>query len=554
MLHFLRTPADIDALAEYLSVRRILAAALNGSRFELTDAEAAELFVLDVSDDVVATQVWEALAASGWKVWMGRATQPVRRGRQTVVVDVNPAVRLRELGADAGIVRDATVLMNVIYPGGAAPQTRAGGGEDAFGAKLAAGETTPALRIAQEVARVSREAAPAARKAALASVAHQAQWADRLQRGWRLDVDFLLESRGAGFAAKRELEERFGVDLVTSSTDEDRRRIHGWLGSHGIRVLDRAGRPTLARDAFDDVDVTALSEASREAWAQFREARSVFSKMAKLAELEAHARGGRVYGEYLVRGTTTGRAVSRQPNLQNLHRGLRPLLTADPGRVLCSLDLSNAETRVAAALSGDVKLAAAIAAGDVYRTFAAELFGTEPDGSVTDANRGAAKTVWLQTMFGAGAGTVADELRKQGRAVSLEEARAFIAGVWTSFPDLGALRDRVAEDTRRGIGPRLPSGRPTIPSPRGGHAALNALIQATAADLFAERAARVIARLGVETAFLGVHDELVVEVRPGDAEEACRVLAEEMVAEPLVAALTVPLAGEAAILGQAWRK
>jgi hypothetical protein len=479
MLNFIRHTEDIPPLTVYLADRsHLLVAGLSGNTFHLTDHAGAEVFVLKTGSPVAA-DMWAAITNSGRRIWMGPAVGPaVAAPAGTAahpLVFRDPAVRLQELGCPAAaFVRDATVLAATLEPGLLA-QARTATGIDLFGTAIEDGAAAQANKVAKTVTRLRTSRTSLQLKAATASVEHQRQWAHRLQHGWALDTGLLMREREKVWAAKRELEGVYGVDLMSSSSRADRVRIHRWLESYDIRVTDVDGRPTLDRDAFDRVDTAGLDEESREAWTHFRAARSEFSKLAKLNEIERHSRGGRVYGEYLVRGTTTGRAVSRKPGLQSLHRFLRPLLTADVGMVLSALDLANVEIRVAAAMSGDEAMAAAVAAGDVYRTLASSLFDVALS-EVTDPQRTAAKHALLQTLYGAAAATVADRVTREGRPTSIPEAAEFVAGIWQAFPALGALRDRLAADTRHGVGPVLASGRPTIPSPKGGHAALNALI------------------------------------------------------------------------------
>ena len=64
---------------------------------------------------------------------------------------------------------------------------------------------------------------------------------------------------------------------------------------------------------------------------------------------------GRIHTTFKLHGTTTGRLSSNKPNLQNIPREkyIRHQFVAAPGRVILDTDLSQAELRMLACLSGD---------------------------------------------------------------------------------------------------------------------------------------------------------------------------------------------------------
>ena len=71
---------------------------------------------------------------------------------------------------------------------------------------------------------------------------------------------------------------------------------------------------------------------------------------------------GRIYTEFKIHGTESGRLSSANPNLQNITRtkeglpNIRSCFLPDPGCVFISADLSQAELRTIAVLSGDTNL------------------------------------------------------------------------------------------------------------------------------------------------------------------------------------------------------
>lgn len=85
---------------------------------------------------------------------------------------------------------------------------------------------------------------------------------------------------------------------------------------------------------------------------------------------------------YGLAGTVTGRSMSRDPNGQNfpkrgkLAKEYRSIFQAPPGWVFISCDLSQAELRIAAMMSGDSNMLQVYAeGGDIHRTTAAGTMG-----------------------------------------------------------------------------------------------------------------------------------------------------------------------------------
>jgi len=89
---------------------------------------------------------------------------------------------------------------------------------------------------------------------------------------------------------------------------------------------------------------------------------------------------GRIHATYLLHGTVTGRLASRKPNLQNIPRDwiIRGIFDAAPGYVILEVDLSQAELRSLAALSGDPNLVQVyLSGGSIHKELALFLFGEE---------------------------------------------------------------------------------------------------------------------------------------------------------------------------------
>lgn len=122
---------------------------------------------------------------------------------------------------------------------------------------------------------------------------------------------------------------------------------------------------------------------------------------------------GLIRPSYTLTGTVTGRSASRDPNGQNfpkrgkLAKKYRKIFKAPKGWVFLSCDLSQAELRIAAIMSGDPNMLAVYAnGGDIHRTTAAGTMGITVEEffklpkDVQDLKRFQAKAVNFGFLYG----------------------------------------------------------------------------------------------------------------------------------------------------------
>ena len=264
-------------------------------------------------------------------------------------------------------------------------------------------------------------------------------------------------------------------------------------------------------------------------------------------------RSGRVHTTFNQVVAETGRISSQDPNLQNipirsdLGRQIRKGFIAAPGKVLIAADYSQIELRILAHLSGDPKLGAAFRDQvDVHTQTAAEVFDV-PRESVTTEQRRIAKAVNYGLSYGQS---------DFGLARTLEISRAQAAGYsrayFQRFPTIHKFMDDIVALARAQGGARTLLGRwRPIPnlmskSPQARHAAervaQNTPMQGAGADLIKLAMLATQARITAERwpvqMLLTVHDELVFEADPVDAQAIGAALKDEM---ERVYQLAVPL-------------
>jgi len=260
----------------------------------------------------------------------------------------------------------------------------------------------------------------------------------------------------------------------------------------------------------------------------------------------------------------TGRLSSTDPNLQNI-----PIRTEEGRRIragfivgegyeaLLTADYSQIEMRIMAHLSGDDKLIETFVSGeDLHSTMAAEVFGVAPQ-DVDAEQRRRIKAMSYGLAYGLSAFGLSQQL-----GISAGEAKQMMDDYFERF---GAVADYLNEAVERarltGYTETLLGRRRYLPDLNSDNRqrremaermALNAPIQGSAADLVKVAMLNVdrgLKAAGMKTRILlQVHDELVLEVGPGESEAATDLVREQMAR---AADLSVPLSVSVG-LGRSW--
>ncbi len=252
---------------------------------------------------------------------------------------------------------------------------------------------------------------------------------------------------------------------------------------------------------------------------------------------------GRIRTSFNQTVTATGRLSSADPNLQNipmreeLGRKIRKCFYPKEGCVFADADYSQIELRILAHMSGDEKLIEAYQeAKDIHRITASQVFHI-PFEEVTDLMRRNAKAVNFGIVYG-----ISSFGLSQGLSISRAEAEEYIKKYFETYPKIKAFLDGLVESAKeKGYAVSLFGRRRPIPELKsanfmqrsfGERAAMNSPIQGTAADIMKIAMIRVCKRLKEELPeadlILQIHDELLIEVPEEKAEEAERIMCEEM--------------------------
>ncbi|TML96829.1 MAG: DNA polymerase I [Actinobacteria bacterium] len=253
----------------------------------------------------------------------------------------------------------------------------------------------------------------------------------------------------------------------------------------------------------------------------------------------------RLHTTFVQAAATTGRLASTDPNVQNvpirtpLGREIRGCFEAAPGNVLTSADYSQVELRILAHIAGEPVLEEIFARGeDVHTATASRVFGLPPE-QLDKGHRSKAKMFNYGIVYGLSDFGLADRLN-----IPREEAREMIDTYLARFPKVGEFIARTIEEAReRGYVTTLFGRRRQIPELKarnwgvrslGERLAVNTPIQGTAADVIKLAmigCARALDDEGLRTRLiLTIHDELLFEGPPAEADAVRALVEREMIA------------------------
>ncbi|MFI2072116.1 DNA polymerase I [Streptomyces triculaminicus] len=260
--------------------------------------------------------------------------------------------------------------------------------------------------------------------------------------------------------------------------------------------------------------------------------------------IKAIAPDGRIHTTFNQTVAATGRLSSTDPNLQNIPvrtdegRAIRRGFVVGEGfESLMTADYSQIELRVMAHLSEDEGLIEAFASGeDLHTTVASQVFGVAKD-EVDPEMRRKIKAMSYGLAYGLSAFGLSQQLN-----IAPDEARRLMD---TFFERFGGVRDylqRVVEEARAtGYTETMLGRRRYLPDLNSDNRqrremaermALNAPIQGTAADIVKIAMLRVAVALESERLtsrmLLQVHDEIVLEIAPGERERVEELVRREM--------------------------
>ena len=253
---------------------------------------------------------------------------------------------------------------------------------------------------------------------------------------------------------------------------------------------------------------------------------------------------GRIHTTFNQTVASTGRLSSTDPNLQNIPvrtpagRKIRSAFVVGEGyECLLTADYSQIEMRVMAHLSEDAGLTDAYLEGEDLHNYVGSRVFNVPIDQVTPELRRRVKAMSYGLVYGLSAFGLSQQLD-----IPAGEAKAIMESYFERFGGVQRYLAEVVEKARRDGYTATVFGRrrylPELTSDNrvarenAERAALNAPIQGTAADIIKVAMIRVdhaLASAGVTSrVLLQVHDELVVEVAPGELDQVRDIVEREM--------------------------
>lgn len=246
---------------------------------------------------------------------------------------------------------------------------------------------------------------------------------------------------------------------------------------------------------------------------------------------------GRVHGDVISCGASSHRMAHRNPNVANLAsfkslygKEVRSLFRASKGNALVGCDLCGIQLRALAHYTGDQELAHQILNGDIH-VFMAKLYGLLPQDVVYDEHntehakaRAKGKTVTYAILMGAGAARIGQILgldADAGRAI-MNRMESGLHG-WKKFKAQIEVRAKIGWFTA------LDGRRVKLPNAHLGVSYYLQSFEQAIIKLAMYKYHQKLKKLGVWFKQVNVvHDELICECHPEDADVLGKTIEEAM--------------------------
>jgi DNA polymerase I len=373
-----------------------------------------------------------------------------------------------------------------------------------------------------------------------------------------------------------ELESRFAADVAVA--EDDARAIVGdpfnlgspkqlqeiLFGQMGLPKTKRIKTGYTTDAAALEALYATTAHPLLEAILRFRDASRLRQTVAGLIPLaDAQHRVHTTFNQTIA---ATGRLSSTDPNLQNIPvrteagRRIRAAFVVGEGyQSLMTADYSQIEMRIMAHLCGDPGLIEAFTTGeDLHTTVASRVFGVPP-AEVDPEMRRRIKAMSYGLAYGLSAFGLSQQL-----GIEPSEAKGLMDEYFERFGGVRDYLSGVVDQARlTGYTETLLGRRRYLPDLTSDNRqrremaqrmALNAPIQGSAADIIKvamlRTRAALIHRHMKSRMLLQVHDELVLEVAPGETDALAALVTEQMAS---AVELTVPLDVSIGV-GRSWQE
>lgn len=245
---------------------------------------------------------------------------------------------------------------------------------------------------------------------------------------------------------------------------------------------------------------------------------------------------GKIYSDFKLHNTVSGRGTSSRPNLQNITRpkeglpNIRSLFVASEGNIILSADYSQAELRTIAYLSGDTKLCRIYEEGiSLHKQVAERFYGP----NYTYEEYVHAKNMDFGVFYGQSARTF-----REKHDIPEEEGEEFIKWAFNEFPGVKRWRASIAREVKANAFVQTPFGHKRrfhlITYENKGavfREAINAIPQNIAARFTLWSFRQLI---NMELPLINtVHDSIVLDIPTDSLEEFSHTVKEVMESAPM---------------------
>ncbi|UKH48478.1 DNA polymerase I [Microbacterium phage Katzastrophic] len=373
------------------------------------------------------------------------------------------------------------------------------------------------------------------------------------RKGMRVDLDYATRQREQflreGEEHLRIVRDEYGVENLNST-----RQVEAALLRSGAQLVERnktgfkVGKEVLLPLAgYDEYwnpiegfeNPNPLAEHIALGKRADRFANAYLGKFIDLADDE-----GRIHTNITGLEARTSRMAASDPPVQQLPAGdwkVRRALVADPGQSIISADYAQIEMRIVAELANIRKMKEAILNGLDLHGYTAELaYGP----SYTKQNRTHMKGAGFGIIYGGGAKGLAPKL-----GITVAQATAVVRAYNRVYPEIKRYSNKLQRDAKaNGMVLRSPTGRILALDRDRTYAAINYMIQSTAADVL-KNALEALFTAGLgDHLLMPVHDELIAQAPDGEAQEVADAIRETMRTE----IGSMPLDSDGVVYGWSW--
>lgn len=383
--------------------------------------------------------------------------------------------------------------------------------------------------------------------------------------GVRIDVSRLEaighELDGQLAALSDRLRAVVGSDSFNPGSDL---QVSAWLSEQGVSTGTKTatGRMSVSSDALGKSLEGIMADDTRAFVLDLIEYRAL--KKIASGFVDNYTRlmdsNGFLHPRMLLHGARTGRLSSSDPNVQQVPRSgsVKTLFVSRwEGGNYGLIDLSQAELRVAALLSGDEELLQSLLQADPHRHNASRLYGKPPE-QVTAVERKKSKAITFGVLYGGSPEGLAS--RTTFHVEEVREAQTLFS---QAFPVLMQWLRGVEEKGMASLSITTLLGRTrelesvlSVEGERGARRkCANTHIQSLASDinlLIARSIIRSLRAQGLRSRFLFlVHDSIVLDIHPEETEVVAELVQQAYRSFPEGTPLTaLPLWGRLPIIGE----